>query len=120
MDKHVFGFLLSTLLSAALLVPADTAAQTTAELAARILALETPLANVRVIPGIINGLPGPHIVITGANLHIRSGSRTTDGTVNGTGNLIVGYNEVPVNLQANERNDSHNLIVGPQHNYSSF
>lgn len=38
----------------------------------------------------LNGLVGPHIIFTGANLHIRSGSgKTLDGT--NLGNLIVGY-----------------------------
>ena len=43
----------------------------------------------------INGLSGPHVIIEGANLHIRSGSGATndDGSATGLGNLIVGYNE---------------------------
>jgi len=36
-------------------------------------------------------MPGPHILITGANLHVRNGIGKTD-SINGTGNLIVGYN----------------------------
>ena len=36
---------------------------------------------------------GNDIYIDGANLHVRDGSGDTDGTVNGLGNLIVGYNE---------------------------
>ena len=47
----------------------------------------------------INGVAGPHILITGANVHVRSGSGVTDdnvsggGTLTGLGNLIIGYNE---------------------------
>ena len=45
----------------------------------------------------VNGLAGPHIVFTGANVHIRSGSGATqEATPVGKGNLIVGYNEKPV------------------------
>ncbi len=43
--------------------------------------------------GTLNGLAGPNILITGANVHIRSGSGTTGGFENGKANLIVGYNE---------------------------
>ncbi len=61
---------------------------------------------------------GTEMVITGANLNIVSGAGETSATVNGLGNLIVGYNE-----QSNGRNtrtSSHNLIVGTEHSYSSF
>jgi hypothetical protein len=45
------------------------------------------------------------------------GSGTTDGTTNGLGNLIVGYNE---NVFAATRTGSHNLIIGVDHEYTSF
>ena len=53
-------------------------------------------AYISVETGAVNGLAGPHIIFTGANVHIRSGSGTTqeDDPV-GKGNLVVGYNEVP-------------------------
>jgi hypothetical protein len=42
----------------------------------------------------INGLQGPHVMFTGANVHIRNGHMDMDtDTVNGLGNLLVGYNE---------------------------
>lgn len=56
--------------------------------------------------GIINDLSGPHVVFTGANIHIRSGSGATDDntddddTLTGLGNLVVGYNEAPAGLMA--------------------
>ncbi|UCD84369.1 MAG: hypothetical protein JSU92_14020 [Deltaproteobacteria bacterium] len=71
----------------------------------------------------INGLIGPHVILTGANLHIRSGSAETDATVNGVGNLLVGYNEEPTigtPLNPGDRGGSHNLIVGPGHRYSNY
>ena len=69
------------------------------------------------------GVHGPHVVFTGANVHIVSGSsaKATDdgGTLTGLGNLIVGYNEprnldlVP-NLIACDRalTGSHNIVAG--------
>ena len=70
----------------------------------------------------INGLPGPHIIIEGANLHVRSGSGATDdlgGVLYGLGNVVIGYNEYdPTQLRA--RTGSHNLIVGNGHGYTSF
>lgn len=60
---------------------------------------------------------GNNICLTGANLHIRSGSGKTDGTVNGLGNLIVGYNEKGA---MNIRTGSHNLVIGVEHSYSSY
>jgi hypothetical protein len=70
----------------------------------------------------INGLVGPHIIFSGANLHVQSGSGATDGTVNGLGNLLVGYNEEPTapGLAAGDRGGSHNLITGKKHRYLSF
>lgn len=52
---------------------------------------------VTVDPNPINGIKGPHVIFTGVNVHIRSGSGATDdrGTLTGLGNLIVGYNELP-------------------------
>ena len=103
---------------------------------------------VRVFEGELGGLPGPHILFTRCNVHVRSGELATDAAVNGLGNLIVGYNEGRCfNLDApgdgtssdprfpksclsdrecspgfcdfGERSGSHNLIVGQQHSYSS-
>ena len=74
-----------------------------------------------VVAGPINGMPGPHIIITGANLHIRSGEGVTDGANTGVGNLVIGYNEVlGWGLDAGDRDGTHNLIVGPGHKYLSF
>ena len=72
--------------------------------------LETLLAGV--------SRSGNDIFIDGANLHIRDGSGSTDGPVNGLGNLIVGYNER--RGEGDDRTGSHNLIVGSQHNYSAY
>jgi hypothetical protein len=70
---------------------------------------------------------GHEVVITGANLHLVNGlGRTTctseqDEPIpdcpNGVGNLIVGYNE-PREFGENRRTGSHNVVVGPFHNFS--
>ncbi len=78
------------------------------------------LQYMTVVDGPINGMPGPHIIITGANLHIRSGEGVTNGANTGVGNVVVGYNEEPGGLHAGDREGTHNLIVGSQHKYLSF
>ncbi|UCD85172.1 MAG: hypothetical protein JSU92_02985 [Deltaproteobacteria bacterium] len=70
--------------------------------------------------GPINSLSGPHVILTGINLHVRSGGGSTGAVVNGLGNLLVGYNEEPFSLDPGDRGGSHNLIVGPYHSYSSY
>ncbi len=69
----------------------------------------------------INGLTGPHLIVQGCNVHVRSGSGETDdaGILTGLGNLIVGYNEAPDPV-VNGRTGSHNLVVGAEHEYVSF
>ena len=55
------------------------------------------------------------VVFSGANVYVRSGAGSTGATVNGVGNLIVGYDEDA----SSDKTGSHNLIVGPYHSYSS-
>jgi len=76
---------------------------------------------VTVDPNPINGVKGPHVIFSGANVHIRSGSGATDdsGTLMGLGNLIVGYNEprnpdlVPNQIACDRAyTGSHNIVAG--------
>ena len=55
-------------------------------------------------------------VFNACNVHVRSGSGSTSGTINGLGNLIVGYDEA----STDDKTGSHNLIVGPYHSYTSY
>jgi len=66
-----------------------------------------------------DGQGGLHktILISGANVQIVNGSGQTDST-NGTGNLIVGYQEQDPN--GDNRTGSHNVVVGQLHDYSSY
>ena len=68
----------------------------------------------------INGLAGPHVIFSGANVHNQSGSGTTyeNGSPSGLGNLVIGYNEIIYNTSA-LRTGSHNLIVGMDHTYTN-
>lgn len=61
---------------------------------------------------------GNNVYFTGCNVHVRSGSGATDGTVNGLGNLIVGYNEDfgP----SSPRTGSHNVVIGYDHSYTYY
>jgi hypothetical protein len=79
----------------------------------RITALEGKLASVSTENS------GQDVVFTGVNVHVRSGSGATGGAINGLGNLIVGYNEDGFAPTAT-RTGSHNLVVGPEHSYSSY
>jgi len=61
---------------------------------------------------------GNEVIFEKCNVHIRSGSGKTDSVVNGLGNLIIGYNEG--SGEHIKRTGSHNLVIGPEHAYSSF
>jgi hypothetical protein len=95
------------------------------ELEAQVEELSAILEFVYIETEKINGLRGPHVIIEGANLHVRSGQGMTGFPVcpgpcpelkSGLGNLIVGYNELPF-LEAPKRGGMHNLIVGQEHEY---
>jgi hypothetical protein len=56
--------------------------------------------------------------ITGANLRLQNGLGATE-TTNGLGNLLVGYHE-PRDSGEDQQTGSHNVVVGKQHQFSSF
>ena len=49
------------------------------------------------------------------NLQVVNGDGTTDGTNNGLGNIIVGYNTD----NGDTRTGSHNVIIGDQHTWTT-
>jgi hypothetical protein len=91
---------------------------------------------VSVVSGLKDGVNGPHIYFTGANIHIVSGSGFTDdgGNPRGLGNLIIGYDEAPQNyvdhspfpegtlplgpLSQGDRGGSHNLVIGAANRFT--
>jgi hypothetical protein len=121
------------------------------ELTNRIRDLEASLANVRALNSVlsmeqVNGVQT--VRLTGVNLQVVNGLSRTE-TINGAGNLLIGYDEVnvfpidPLCSRASARNaglilneadclanggafsithksGSHNLVMGSQNNYSSF
>ncbi len=89
-----------------------------AALEARIEVLEYTLSCAYMTTAKINGVTGPHLVFSGVNVHVQNGSDQTD-TNNGLGNLIVGYNEGDL-IDTTQRTGSHNLVIGPQHRYTSY
>jgi hypothetical protein len=79
----------------------------------------------------VNGVLPPHVIITGANLHVRSGSGTTIDDTH-LGNLLIGYDsdsgndaEGPCVFHGtsafidSQRGGSHNLIIGDCHGFTS-
>jgi hypothetical protein len=110
--------------------PGDTsalAAQVSA-FQATVSSLQTQLRNANSVlalaPYVIfnpdpeKGVIGPNITFTGANIHIVSGSNSTDDNINnggsmtGRGNLIIGYDEPGDALISTDRQGSHNLVIG--------
>ena len=78
----------------------------------------------------INGLPGPHVILTGVNLHIRNGQPLQNGSwptfdtksynANGRGNLIVGYNDDGWQAGITDaRSGSHNIVIGDLHRFTA-
>jgi hypothetical protein len=75
-------------------------------------------AYIRVEDQPINGLAGPHVIVEGANLIVQNGSGKTY-LANGLGNLVMGYNEAE-DADIGKRDGSHNVIVGSEHEYTSY
>jgi len=63
---------------------------------------------------------GSSFIFSGMNVHVVSGSGATDGTPNGLGNLIVGYNENGSQNTTKTNIGSHNLVIGKNQTYSSY
>jgi len=110
-----------TAVEKALLAKVNTLEFRVGELENQVFDLSQRLQFISMDNGVINGLKGPHLLITGGNVHIRSGSGATVDTTN-LGNLIVGYNELRLQnepAQGPTRSGSHNFIVGPGHEYTA-
>jgi hypothetical protein len=113
------------LLKAALMAAQDNITA----LQGNVTTLETKTADIiplgkyiKIDTNLINGVKGPHILITGVNVHVRSGSGFTNdnGGLTGLGNLIIGYNENTTPTPTLPRTGSHNLVGGSMNSFSSF
>ena len=121
-------------------------AQAIASNGSSIAAANNVLQYVSVVNAELNGVAGPHFIIEGVNVHVRSGYGSTGEGCNafnaidcptrtGLGNLIVGYNE-PRNLDTENvcasdpdaqdefgrsicvrREGAHHLVVGVGNNF---
>ena len=60
---------------------------------------------------------GDEVTFDGCNVYVQSGTGSTNGSVNGLGNLIVGYDE---DDGGDSKTGSHNLVVGRYHSYTSY
>lgn len=94
----------------------DAHAEVLGDHAADIAALQADTAGVADVLQFVSS-DGTHVYVTGANLYIQSGDGSTSGAVNGLGNLIVGYDE---DDGGNDKSGSHNLILGANHDYTSY
>jgi hypothetical protein len=153
------GYLIAVGLLVALLAPLSASANEggipgeiaalqaqVAALQKQVTTLETRLAAVQgnkalglgpfvsVVSGLVDGVNGPHIYFTGANIHIVSGSGSTgdNGNPLGLGNLIIGYDEDPGSyvdrspfnnlplgpLVTGDRGGSHNLVIGAANRFT--
>jgi hypothetical protein len=129
-----------TLILSSMFVACSLHAQTIKELQSEIVQLQKQVATLQANKALalapfvtvdLNsevGVRGPNIVFSGANIHIVSGSLTTNdaGAPTGLGNLIIGYDEDPVNatvaptsLNPGDRGGSHNLVIGRYHIFQS-
>lgn len=68
----------------------------------------------------LEGLSGPHLIFTGANVHIQSGWGYTEDGNTGLGNLIIGHNDDHPGETPLVRTGAHNLVIGSAHAYSSY
>lgn len=82
----------------------------------RILELESKVAQLEDLLQNVSRPDTNTILFSNVNVQIVDGSGDTEGTVNGRGNLIVGYNEL--RDYGNDRQGSHNIVVGRMNNYS--
>ncbi len=90
-----------TLVSLTLLAASGTASAAVDDRHDIVLA-ETP-------EGCVVYVDGTDLVVEGCNLVVRNGMGSTS-TTNGTGNLVVGYDEV---TRWDDKSGSHNVVVGP-------
>jgi hypothetical protein len=79
----------------------------------QVAALQTTLSKVSYKP---SGLDGqPTLEISGANVQIDNGTGNTFSTMNGLGNLFIGYDDGP-----GSQTGSHNLVLGFNQSFTSY
>ena len=87
----------------------------------RVAALEALLADVSRGVDPMTGQDTLTFGVTGGmNLQVVNGTGTTEGDVNGKGNLIIGYNENTGNAYEDTKTGSHVLVIGASNSYTSY
>jgi hypothetical protein len=84
-----------------------------AALQSEVAALQTTLSKVSYHPSGLNGQPT--LEISGANVQIDNGTGRTFNTMNGLGNLFLGYDEGP-----GSQTGSHNVVFGFNQSFTSY
>ena len=92
-------------------------AATVTSLQAQVSALQGQVDTLVALLANVSRPDSDTIRFSDVNLQIVNGTGSTAGTGNGRGNLIVGYNE---NTVSASRTGSHNLVVGIDHEYTSY
>ncbi len=123
-DRIVLGFAISGVLALLLGLASSGAAQPTKHKLPSALALTSEQAEIlshMSIEYLEDGKGGQvkTIRFTGVNVQIVNGLDSTE-SINGVGNLIVGYQELGNEREPDDRTGSHYVVVGRRHNYSQF
>jgi hypothetical protein len=112
-----------TLILSFMFVACSMHAQTIKELQSEIVQLQKQVATLQANKALAlapfvsvdarsqNGVAGPNITFSGANIHIVDGMGQTQ-LINGLGNLIIGYDELTPTMTVMSRAGSHNVILG--------
>jgi hypothetical protein len=103
-------------------------AQTVASLQKQVTSLKSQLTKARSVLALapyvslnrsaVNGVAGPNIVFKGCNLQVKS--KTSESTIDGTGNLIIGWDDNPSSALSGYRSGSNNLVCGDNQTFTSF
>jgi hypothetical protein len=100
------------------LVTSDTVASLTSQVTTLEGEVSTLQGNVSALQTLLTGVTRPDantLQFSGMNLQVVNGTGQTDGTPNGLGNLILGYNLGP----AAGKTGSHDLVIGDNNTYNS-
>ena len=103
-------------------------AHTVASLQKQVTSLKSQLTKARSVLALapyvsldrsaVNGVAGPNVVFKGCNLQVKS--KTSESTIDGTGNLIVGWDDNPSTTPSGYRSGSNNLVCGDNQTFTSI
>jgi hypothetical protein len=100
------------------LLTSDTVASLTSQVTTLEGQVSTLQSDLSALQSLLDGVtrPDPNtLLFSGVNLQVVNGTGQTDGTPNGLGNLILGYNTG----SAAEKTGSHDLVIGDDNTYTN-